>query len=128
MYKGMDECLIPPYVSTMANMAPDENSLSQTDYSTKPGSQAIQTEHSVSPTESYVLSCFEKSNWTFFARLAIIKARHACISINATSPPIFLGSIISRVNAKIMPTLSTCQISLLWCRLSFRKNIQQRKA
>lgn len=54
--------------------------------------------------ETYVLSCFEKSTWAIVARLAIMKAGGAYISIDATDPPLFLGSIISRVNAKIMLT------------------------
>lgn len=54
--------------------------------------------------ETYVLSCFEKSTWAIVARLAIMKAGGAYISVDATDPPLFLGSIISRVNAKIMLT------------------------
>ncbi|KAJ5758649.1 hypothetical protein N7520_005805 [Penicillium odoratum] len=54
--------------------------------------------------ETFVLSCFEKSTWAIVARLAILKAGGAYISIDATDPPVFLGSVISRVDAKIMLT------------------------
>ncbi|OJJ35407.1 hypothetical protein ASPWEDRAFT_40602 [Aspergillus wentii DTO 134E9] len=52
--------------------------------------------------ETFVISCFEKSTWAIVARLAILKAGGAYISIDATEPPIFLESVIRRVNAKIM--------------------------
>ncbi|KAJ5925142.1 AMP-dependent synthetase/ligase [Penicillium verhagenii] len=54
--------------------------------------------------ETFVLSLFEKSTWAIVARLAILKAGGAYISIDALDPPIFLDSVISRVNAKIMLT------------------------
>ncbi|KAJ5484553.1 AMP-dependent synthetase/ligase [Penicillium expansum] len=54
--------------------------------------------------ETFVLSCFEKSSFAIIARLAILKAGGAYISIDATDPPIFLDSVINRVNAKIMLT------------------------
>ncbi|KAJ5899992.1 hypothetical protein N7495_004736 [Penicillium taxi] len=54
--------------------------------------------------ETFVLSCFEKSTWAIVARLAILKAGGAYISIDASDPPIFLDSVVSRVEAKIMLT------------------------
>lgn len=54
--------------------------------------------------ETFVLSCFEKSSFAIIARLAILKAGGAYISIDARDPPIFLDSVINRVNAKIMLT------------------------
>ncbi|KAJ5797150.1 uncharacterized protein N7518_005690 [Penicillium psychrosexuale] len=56
--------------------------------------------------EIFVLSCFEKSSLAIIARLAILKAGGAYISIDASDPPIFLDSVVSRVNAKIMLTSS----------------------
>lgn len=52
--------------------------------------------------ETFVLSCFEKSKWPIVARLAILKAGAAYISVDATDPPVFLNSVIDRVNAQIM--------------------------
>lgn len=52
--------------------------------------------------ETFVLSCFEKSKWPIIARLAILKAGAAYISVDATDPPVFLNSVIDRVNAQIM--------------------------
>lgn len=54
--------------------------------------------------ETFVLSCFEKSAFAIIARLAILKAGGAYISIDASDPPIFLDSVISRVKAKTMLT------------------------
>ncbi|KAJ5606823.1 hypothetical protein N7537_003442 [Penicillium hordei] len=54
--------------------------------------------------ETFVLSCFEKSSFAIIARLAILKAGGAYISIDASDPPIFLDSVVNRVNAKIMLT------------------------
>ncbi|KAJ6002427.1 hypothetical protein N7451_004974 [Penicillium sp. IBT 35674x] len=54
--------------------------------------------------ETFVLSCFEKSSFAIIARLAILKAGGAYISIDARDPPIFLDSVINRVNAKVMLT------------------------
>ncbi|KAJ5655199.1 hypothetical protein N7507_007149 [Penicillium longicatenatum] len=54
--------------------------------------------------ETFVLSCFEKSSFAIIARLAILKAGGAYISIDASDPPIFLDSVINRVNAKVMLT------------------------
>jgi amino acid adenylation domain-containing protein len=54
--------------------------------------------------ETFVLSCFEKSKWAIIARLAILKAGGAYISVDATDPPIFLNSVIHRVNARVMLT------------------------
>ncbi|RJE24066.1 AMP-binding enzyme [Aspergillus sclerotialis] len=52
--------------------------------------------------ETFVLSCFEKSKWPIISRLAILKAGAAYISVDATDPPIYLNSVIERVNAQIM--------------------------
>ena len=52
--------------------------------------------------ETFVLSCFEKSKWPIISRLAILKAGAAYISVDATDPPIYLSSVIERVNARIM--------------------------
>ncbi|KAJ5974922.1 hypothetical protein N7481_008629 [Penicillium waksmanii] len=57
----------------------------------------------VSP-ETFVLSCFEKSAFAIIARLAILKAGGAYVSIDASDPPNFLDSVITRANAKIMLT------------------------
>lgn len=54
--------------------------------------------------ETFVLSCFEKSTWAIVARLAILKAGGAYISIDASDPPIFLDSVITRADARIMLT------------------------
>ncbi|KAJ6185139.1 hypothetical protein N7519_006440 [Penicillium mononematosum] len=54
--------------------------------------------------ETFVLSCFEKSSLAIIARLAVLKAGGAYISIDASDPPIFLDSVINRVNAKVMLT------------------------
>ncbi|KAJ5200546.1 hypothetical protein N7491_008647 [Penicillium cf. griseofulvum] len=54
--------------------------------------------------ETFVLSCFEKSAFAIIARLSILKAGGAYISIDASDPPIFLDSVITRVNATIMLT------------------------
>jgi amino acid adenylation domain-containing protein len=54
--------------------------------------------------ETFVLSCFKKSAFAIIARLAIMKAGGAYISIDASDPPIFLDSVISRAGAKIMLT------------------------
>lgn len=54
--------------------------------------------------EVFVLSCFEKSAFAIIARLAILKAGGAYISIDASDPPAFLDSVISRVGATIMLT------------------------
>ncbi|KAI9368933.1 hypothetical protein BJX61DRAFT_536853 [Aspergillus egyptiacus] len=52
--------------------------------------------------ERFVLSCFEKSSWAVVARLAVLRAGGAYISIHATNPPVFLDSVISRTNAQVM--------------------------
>ncbi|KAF4188586.1 hypothetical protein CNMCM7927_001281 [Aspergillus lentulus] len=53
---------------------------------------------------TFVISCFEKSTWAIVARLAILKAGAAYISVDATDPPIFLENVIHRVDAKIILT------------------------
>lgn len=57
----------------------------------------------VSP-ETFVLSCFEKSAFAIIARLAILKAGGAYISIDASDPPTFLDSVISRAGVTVMLT------------------------
>ncbi|KAB8074585.1 hypothetical protein BDV29DRAFT_190840 [Aspergillus leporis] len=66
--------------------------------------------------ETFIISCFEKSTWAIVARLAIMKAGAAYISIDATDPPNFLENVIRRVNAKIMltsPVYRSTYISLI---------------
>ncbi|KAF4241295.1 hypothetical protein CNMCM6805_002395 [Aspergillus fumigatiaffinis] len=58
---------------------------------------------------TYVISCFEKSTWAIVARLAILKAGAAYISVDATDPPIYLENVIRRVNAKIILTSEAYQ-------------------
>ncbi|GFF49299.1 NRPS-like enzyme, putative [Aspergillus lentulus] len=58
---------------------------------------------------TFIISCFEKSTWAIVARLAIMKAGAAYISIDATDPPTFLENVIRRVNAKIMLVSSAYQ-------------------
>jgi amino acid adenylation domain-containing protein len=53
---------------------------------------------------TFIISCFEKSTWAIVARLAIMKAGAAYISVDATDPPIYLENVIRRVNAKIFLT------------------------
>ncbi|KAF7136672.1 hypothetical protein CNMCM5793_005950 [Aspergillus hiratsukae] len=53
---------------------------------------------------TFVISCFEKSTWAIVARLAIMKAGAAYISVDARDPPIYLENVIRRVNAKIILT------------------------
>ncbi|GIK02918.1 hypothetical protein Aspvir_006983 [Aspergillus viridinutans] len=53
---------------------------------------------------NFVISCFEKSTWAIVARLAIMKAGAAYISVDATDPPVYLENVIRRVNAKIILT------------------------
>ncbi|KAF7590779.1 hypothetical protein BBP40_002395 [Aspergillus hancockii] len=65
---------------------------------------------------TFIISCFEKSTWAIVARLAIMKAGAAYISIDATDPPNFLQNVIRRVNAKIMltsPVYRTAYTSLI---------------
>ncbi|KAJ5314437.1 uncharacterized protein N7443_001321 [Penicillium atrosanguineum] len=52
--------------------------------------------------ETFVLSSFQKSTWAIVARLAILRAGGAYISIHASNPPAYLNSVIRRTNAKIM--------------------------
>jgi amino acid adenylation domain-containing protein len=52
--------------------------------------------------ETFVLSCFEKSIWAIVARLAIMRAGGAYISIHATNPPAYLDSVISRTSTRII--------------------------
>lgn len=52
--------------------------------------------------ETFVLSSFQKSTWAIVARLAILRAGGAYISIHSSNPPAYLNSVIQRTNAKIM--------------------------
>ncbi|KAL2841735.1 hypothetical protein BJY01DRAFT_236257 [Aspergillus pseudoustus] len=52
--------------------------------------------------EKFVLSCFEKSTWAIVARLAILRAGGAYISIFATNPPLFLDSVVRRTNPQVV--------------------------
>ncbi|GAB1192605.1 hypothetical protein APSETT444_001798 [Aspergillus pseudonomiae] len=52
--------------------------------------------------ESFVLSSFQKSTWAIVARLAILRAGGAYISIHSSNPPAYLDSVIQRTGAKIM--------------------------
>ncbi|KAK8131361.1 Acetyl-CoA synthetase-like protein [Apiospora sp. TS-2023a] len=54
--------------------------------------------------ETFVFSCFPKSTWAIVARLAILRAGGAYISIHATNPPAYLGSVVRRTQARIMLT------------------------
>ncbi|KAJ5141018.1 hypothetical protein N7448_004426 [Penicillium atrosanguineum] len=52
--------------------------------------------------ESFVLSSFQKSTWAIVARLAILRAGGAYISIHSSNPPAYLNSVIQRTGANIM--------------------------
>ncbi|KAL4875664.1 hypothetical protein BJY04DRAFT_154096 [Aspergillus karnatakaensis] len=52
--------------------------------------------------EKFVLSCFEKSTWAIVARLAVLRAGGAYISIHATNPPVFLDSVVRRTEAQVL--------------------------
>ncbi|KAH6849646.1 hypothetical protein B0I37DRAFT_390215 [Chaetomium sp. MPI-CAGE-AT-0009] len=52
--------------------------------------------------ETFVLSCFQKSIWASVARLAILRAGGAYVSIHATNPPAYLDSVITRTAARII--------------------------
>lgn len=54
--------------------------------------------------EVFVLSCFEKSTWATVARLAILRAGGAYISILASNPPAYLASVIERSKTQILLT------------------------
>ncbi|KAI1662836.1 acetyl-CoA synthetase-like protein [Daldinia decipiens] len=54
--------------------------------------------------ETFVLSCFEKSTWAIVARLAILRAGGAYISIFASNPPVYLDSVITRTKTRILVT------------------------
>ncbi|KAI8627922.1 hypothetical protein F5Y19DRAFT_440404 [Xylariaceae sp. FL1651] len=54
--------------------------------------------------EVFVLSCFEKSTWAIVARLAILRAGGAYISIFASNPPVYLESVIVRTKARVLIT------------------------
>ncbi|KAI1463651.1 acetyl-CoA synthetase-like protein [Daldinia caldariorum] len=61
------------------------------------------TELGVGP-ETFVLSCFEKSTWAIVARLAILRAGGAYISIFASNPPVYLESVITRTKTRVLVT------------------------
>ncbi|OKO89544.1 Nonribosomal peptide synthetase 1 [Penicillium subrubescens] len=52
--------------------------------------------------ETFVLSSFQKSTWAIVARLAILRAGGAYISIHSSNPPAYLNSVIRRTGAKVM--------------------------
>lgn len=52
--------------------------------------------------ETFVLSSFQKSTWAIVARLAILRAGGAYISIHSSNPPAYLSSVIQRTGAKMM--------------------------
>ncbi|KAJ6521138.1 hypothetical protein DFH09DRAFT_1373095 [Mycena vulgaris] len=54
--------------------------------------------------ETYVLCCFPKSTWAIVGRLAILKAGGAYISLDASDPPFYLESIVTRTQTSIMLT------------------------
>ncbi|KAI0422787.1 hypothetical protein F5X98DRAFT_385736 [Xylaria grammica] len=54
--------------------------------------------------EVFVLSCFEKSTWAIVARLAILRAGGAYISVFASDPPVYLESVIARTKTRILLT------------------------
>lgn len=54
--------------------------------------------------ETFVLSCFEKSTLAVVARLAILRAGGAYISIHASNPPVYLESVIVRTKTNILLT------------------------
>ncbi|KAI0509077.1 hypothetical protein F5B22DRAFT_618397 [Xylaria bambusicola] len=57
--------------------------------------------------ETFVLSCFEKSTWAIVARLAILRAGGAYISVFASDPPVYLESVIARTRTRILLTDSS---------------------
>ncbi|KAI1120172.1 hypothetical protein F5Y10DRAFT_137807 [Nemania abortiva] len=59
--------------------------------------------------EVFVLSCFEKSTWAIVARLAILRAGGAYISVFASDPPVYLESVIARTKTRILLT-DACHI------------------
>lgn len=60
-------------------------------------------EQGVGP-ETFVLSCFEKSTWAIVARLAILRAGGAYISVFASDPPVYLESVIARTKTRVLIT------------------------
>lgn len=54
--------------------------------------------------EAFVLNCFEKSTWAIVARLAILRAGGAYVSIHASNPPVYLDSVITRTKSQILLT------------------------
>ncbi|KAI0538891.1 hypothetical protein GGR58DRAFT_466511 [Xylaria digitata] len=57
--------------------------------------------------EVFVLSCFEKSTWAIVARLGILRAGGAYISVFASDPPVYLESVIARTKTRILLTDSS---------------------
>lgn len=57
--------------------------------------------------ETFVLNCFEKSTWAIVARLAVLRAGGAYISVHASNPPAYLASVITRTKTTILLTDST---------------------
>ncbi|KAI1262894.1 hypothetical protein F5Y18DRAFT_438707 [Xylariaceae sp. FL1019] len=54
--------------------------------------------------EVFVFSCFERSAWAIVARLAILRAGGAYVSIFASNPPAYLESVVSRTKTRILLT------------------------
>ncbi|KAI0160741.1 hypothetical protein GGR57DRAFT_499419 [Xylariaceae sp. FL1272] len=54
--------------------------------------------------EVFVFSCFERSTWAIVARLAILRAGGAYVSIFASNPPAYLESVVSRTQTRILLT------------------------
>lgn len=52
--------------------------------------------------ETFVLTSFQKSTWAIVARLAILRAGGAYISIHSSNPPAYLDSVIQRTRAEFM--------------------------
>lgn len=65
---------------------------------------AIHLSHLGVGPETFVLSCFEKSTWAIVARLAILRAGGAYVSILASNPPAYLDSVVVRTKTTIMLT------------------------
>lgn len=54
--------------------------------------------------DTFVLSCFKKSAWAVIARLAILRAGGAYVSIHADNPPSYFSSILRQTGVQILLT------------------------
>lgn len=54
--------------------------------------------------DSFVFSCFPKSTVAIIARLAVLRAGGAYISIHASNPPAYLESVVTRTASRILMT------------------------